>query len=132
MSRSSRRFAVVASAFAVLALTATACSEPTTESQVVTEDGGTFDLSPEQADRVRVDKVDEIAAKVPQAIRDRGTLIVTGAGGTAPPLRFYATDDTTIVGSEVDFSYLIADILGLDVDLQVADWSQNFVNIDSG
>lgn len=132
MSGSSRRLAVVASAFAVLALTATACSEPTAESQVVTEDGGSFDLSPEQADRVRAEKVDDIAAEVPQAIRDRGTLIVTGAGGTAPPLRFYATDDTTIVGSEVDFSYLIADILGLDVDLQVADWSQNFVKIDSG
>jgi polar amino acid transport system substrate-binding protein len=132
MFGSSRRLAVVASAFAVLALTATACSEPTAESQVVTDDGGTFDLSPEQADRVRAEKVDDIAAEVPQAIRDRGTLIVTGAGGTAPPLRFYATDDTTIVGSEVDFSYLIADILGLDVDLQVADWSQNFVKIDSG
>ena len=93
MSGSSRRLAVVASAFAVLALTATACSEPTAESQVVTEDGGSFDLSPEQADRVRAQKVDDIAAEVPQAIRDRGTLIVTGAGGTAPPLRFYATDE---------------------------------------
>ncbi|WP_032401558.1 ABC transporter substrate-binding protein [Rhodococcoides fascians] len=132
MSKPSRRLTVVAAAMAIVALTATACSEPEAESQVVTEGGQSFDLTPEQTERVRVDKVDEIAAKVPQAIRDRGTLIVTGAGGTAPPLRFYATDDTTIVGSEVDFSYLVGDILGLDVDLQVADWSQNFVKIDSG
>lgn len=132
MSRSSRRFAVAASALAVLALTATACSEPTAESEVVTSDGQSFDLSPEQSTRVRVDKVDDIAAKVPQAIRDRGTLLITGSGGTAPPLRFYASDDKTIVGSEVDFSYLVGDILGLDVDLQIADWSQNFVKIDSG
>jgi polar amino acid transport system substrate-binding protein len=132
MPKSSRRLAFVASALVALALTATACSDPEAETEVVTSDGQSFDLSPEQSTRVRVDKVDDIAAKVPQAIRDRGTLIVTGSGGTAPPLRFYASDDKTIVGSEVDFSYLVADILGLEVDLQVADWSQNFVKIDSG
>ena len=73
-----------------------------------------------------------IAAEVPQAIRDRGTLLVTGTAGTAPPLGFYATDDTTIIGSEIDFAYLIADVLGLKVDYSAADWAQNFVRIDSG
>ena len=73
-----------------------------------------------------------IAAEVPQAIRDRGTLLVTGSAGTAPPLRFYATDDTTLIGSEVDFAYLIADVLGLEVETSAADWAQNFVRIDSG
>ena len=63
-----------------------------------------FNLSPEQ-NRVSTDKVDAIAAEVPQEIRDRGTLLVTGSAGTAPPLRFYATDDTTIIGSEVDVAY---------------------------
>jgi polar amino acid transport system substrate-binding protein len=90
-----------------------------------------FNLSPEQ-NRVTTDKVDTIAAEVPQEIRDRGTLLVTGSAGTAPPLRFYATDDTTIIGSEVDFAYLIADVLGLKVDISAADWAQNFVRIDSG
>jgi len=90
-----------------------------------------FNLSPEQ-NRVTTDKVDAIAAEVPQEIRDRGTLLVTGSAGTAPPLRFYATDDTTIIGSEVDFAYLIADVLGLKVDVSAADWAQNFVRIDSG
>jgi polar amino acid transport system substrate-binding protein len=90
-----------------------------------------FNLGPDQ-NRVTTAKVDSIAAEVPQAIRDRGTLRVTGSAGTAPPLRFYATDDTTIIGSEVDFTYLIADVLGLKVDLSAADWAQNFVRIDSG
>lgn len=94
--------------------------------------GVEFDLSPEQTGRVRVEKVDAIAAKVPQEIRDSGVLTVTGATGSAPPLRFYATDDTTVIGSEVDFAYLIGDILGLDVDIQTADWAQNFVRVDSG
>lgn len=92
---------------------------------------GRFNLSPEQ-NRITTAKVDEIAAKVPQAIRDRGTLIVTGSAGTAPPLRFYATDDSTIIGSEVDFAYLIGDVLGLKVEIQAADWAQNFVRVDSG
>ncbi|MET0965699.1 MAG: ABC transporter substrate-binding protein [Nakamurella sp.] len=90
-----------------------------------------FNLSPEQ-NRVSTDKVDSIAAEVPQAIRDRGTLLVTGSAGTAPPLRFYATDDTTLIGSEVDFAYLLGDVLGLQVETSAADWAQNFVRIDSG
>ena len=94
--------------------------------------GASFDLSPEQSGRISVAAVPEIAALVPQEIRDRGTLVVTGSAGTAPPLRFYATDDTTIIGSEVEFTYLIADVLGLKVEIQAADWAQNFVRVDSG
>ena len=90
-----------------------------------------FNLDPEQ-NRVTTAKVEAIAAKVPQQIRDRGIIRVTGAAGTAPPLRFYATDDTTLIGSEVDLAYLFADVLGLQVDLSAADWSQNFVRVDSG
>ncbi|MFE3196189.1 transporter substrate-binding domain-containing protein [Nocardia sp. NPDC059240] len=94
--------------------------------------GLTYDLSPEQAGRVHAEKVDSIAAQVPQAIRDRGTLVVTGTIGATPPLGFYATDDRTIVGSEVDISILIADILGLKAERRNGDWAQNFVKIDSG
>jgi polar amino acid transport system substrate-binding protein len=90
-----------------------------------------FNLGPDQ-NRVSTDKVDSIAAEVPQSIRDRGTLLVTGSAGTAPPLRFYATDDTTLIGSEVDVAYLLADVLGLEVETSAADWAQNFVRIDSG
>src|SRR4029079_7431766 len=46
-------------------------------------------------------------------------------------LGFYATDDSTIIGSEIDFATLIADVLGLKVDYSAADWAQNFVRIDS-
>ncbi|WP_072803878.1 ABC transporter substrate-binding protein [Rhodococcoides yunnanense] len=132
MSRSTRRLAVLASAAVAVALTASACSEPEAESSVTASDGVTYDVSPEQSGRIHVDKVDEIAAKVPQAIRDRGTLIVTGSVGSTPPLSFYATDDKTTVGSEIDIAYLIADTLGLQYEGNTADWAQNFVKIDSG
>ncbi|MFE3259694.1 ABC transporter substrate-binding protein [Nocardia sp. NPDC059091] len=94
--------------------------------------GLTYDLSPEQKGRIHAGKVDSIAAQVPQAIRDRGTLVVTGTVGATPPLGFYATDDRTVIGSEVDVAALIADILGLKLERRNGDWSQNFVKIDSG
>ena len=79
-------------------------------------EGVEFNLTPEQ-NRVTTPKVDAIAAEVPQAIRDRGTLLVTGTRrNRARRCGFYATDDTTLIGSEVDFAYLIADVLGLEVE----------------
>lgn len=129
---STRRLVVVASALLVAAVSATACSEPETQETITAADGVTYDLSPEQSGRIHVDKVDSIAAKVPQAIRDRGVLIGTGSAGATPPLGFYATDDTTPIGSELDLAWILADTLGLKYERQNADWSQNFVKIDSG
>nr|WP_228541439.1 ABC transporter substrate-binding protein [Nocardia sp. XZ_19_369] len=121
--------ALATAAATAVVLLATGCTDPDAESAPT---GITFDLSAAQNGRVRAAKVDSIAAEVPQAIRDRGTLVVTGSSGTAPPLRFYADDDKTVVGSEIDFASLVADILGLKLDVRVADWAQNFVRIDSG
>ncbi|QBS44069.1 ABC transporter substrate-binding protein [Nocardia sp. CS682] len=131
MNRFPMKLSALATAAATaVVLLATGCTDPDAESAPT--GAITFDLSAAQAGRVRAAKVDSIAAEVPQAIRDRGTLVVTGSSGTAPPLRFYADDDKTVVGSEVDFASLVADILGLKLDVRVADWAQNFVRIDSG
>ncbi|MFI9508906.1 ABC transporter substrate-binding protein [Nocardia sp. NPDC052566] len=127
-----RRHTVLAAVLTAVALLAGACGNGDAEDEVRTANGQRFDLSPQQQTRVRAQKVDALAATVPQAIRDRGTLIVTGSPDAGAPLRFYATDDRTIIGSEVDFAYLVADILGLKVELRAADWTQNFVRVDSG
>ncbi|RJO69123.1 ABC transporter substrate-binding protein [Nocardia panacis] len=125
-----RLSAMIAVTAAALLLAGCGGPDPDTKSQNVEAAG--FDLSPAQAGRVRAPKVDAIAAAVPQAIRDRGALVVIGTAGSAPPLRFHATDDKTVVGIEVDISALIADILGLRAQQEVADWSQSFVRVDSG
>ncbi|MFI9505564.1 ABC transporter substrate-binding protein [Nocardia sp. NPDC052566] len=118
---------------ATVAVLATGCgNDPDADATTQTAGSVTYDLSAAQTGRVRAAKVDDIAALVPQAIRDRGVLLVTGSSGTVPPLRFYANDDKTVIGSEIDFATLVADKLGLKVDVQVADWSQNFVRVDSG
>ena len=108
------------------------CGTADPENEVRTADGQVYDLSPEQSGRVRAQRVDDIAARVPRPIRDRGTLSVTGSSTAGAPLRFAASDDRTWIGSEVDLASLIADILGLRLDLRSADWAQNFVSMDSG
>lgn len=120
-------------ALTVLSLLTGACGKGdggASETRAV--NGTTYDLSPEQSTRIHADKVDSIAAQVPAAIRQRGTLIVSGSVGATPPLGFYATDDRTVIGSEVDIAWLVADILGLKVDHRTADFAQNFVKVDSG
>src|ERR1700712_636879 len=139
-----RRLITLTSALVAAALAVSACGSSTGDTAIsnapavssgnaspAADQAVQFNLDPEQ-NRVSTAKVDSIAAEVPQAIRDRGTLLVTGSAGTAPPLRFYATDDTTLIGSEVDFAYLLGDVLGLQVKTSAADWAQNFVRIDSG
>jgi polar amino acid transport system substrate-binding protein len=154
MSRVLRRTSILAATAAtVLALAATACgSSPASGPTSVATSAGSvspaaadssaaasvsspppasINLSANQ-DRITTDKVDSIAQLVPADIRARGTLVVTGSIGTAPPLGFYADDDTTIIGSEPDLAHLFGDVLGLKVEYRNADWAQNFVQIDSG
>jgi polar amino acid transport system substrate-binding protein len=119
-------------ALTAVALLAASCSEPASGDSVTADNGVTFDLTPQQSGRVTTEKVDEIAALVPPEIRARGTLLVSGEVGTAPPLDFYASDNQTPIGSEVDIAHLIGDVLGLKVDKRNYDWAQNFVKIDSG
>ena len=145
MSSRTRRSLVITSALAAVALAVSACggsSDDTASSQssAPTSAGAaspaaarrSSSTSPRAEPGHAPPKVDTIAAEGAAGDPDRGTLLVTGSAGTAPPLRFYATDDTTLIGSEVDFAYLIGDVLGLEVEISTADWAQNFVRIDSG
>ena len=102
----------------------------TTEDQVVAG-GRTVNLGPDQQ-RVRADEVKAIAAKVPEEIRRTGKLVVGGSVNTAPPLRFYATDDKTPIGVETDIAVLIAGVLGLEARLETTSWENLFVGLDSG
>ncbi|MER6470911.1 ABC transporter substrate-binding protein [Streptomyces collinus] len=87
--------------------------------------------SPDQ-NRVTTDKVDSIAAEVPEAIRKRGTLEIVESSGSAAPLTYYATDNKTVIGVEPDIAYLVADVLGLKPHLNTVSWENIFVGLDSG
>jgi polar amino acid transport system substrate-binding protein len=76
----------------------------------------------------------EIAATLPAAVRASGKLIIGsgGAGGGIPPLVFTADDNRTPIGVEVDVAHLVADILGLQADVETTSWENLFIGIDSG
>jgi polar amino acid transport system substrate-binding protein len=90
------------------------------------------DASPEQADRVHTDEDPGAAALVPAAIAEDGKLTVGVAGAGEPPLAFLADDNATVVGSEVDVASLVADSLGLELEVVNVAWEQWPLGLQSG
>ncbi|MGW0712287.1 ABC transporter substrate-binding protein [Streptomyces sp. NPDC002643] len=116
------------------ALVLAACGNPsdggTTEVADTTGTKTKINLTPDQ-NRVTTDKVDSIAAEVPDAIRERGTLEIVHSSGSSAPLTFYATDNKTFIGVEPDIAHLVADVLGLKPHLNPVSWENIFVGLDS-
>ncbi|WP_181782717.1 ABC transporter substrate-binding protein [Pseudonocardia pini] len=123
------RLAVVALAVPLLA--AVACAGPDPDQAAAPAGAPTVNTSPDQ-NRVRAEEDAAIAATVPQAIRDRGTLVVGTTGSGNPPLSFRADDDRTVIGVEPDIAQLVADKLGLELDLQPTSWENLFLAVESG
>ena len=90
------------------------------------------DTSPGQADRVHTDEDPDAAALVPAAIAEDGILTVGVAGAGEPPLAFLADDNATVVGSEVDVASLVADSLGLELEVVNVAWEQWPLGLQSG
>jgi polar amino acid transport system substrate-binding protein len=91
-----------------------------------------FNLGPEQH-RVRAQRVDELARRVPLSVRERGELVVgmvPAAGG--PPLAFVADDEKTVIGVETDIAQLVADVLGLRLVLRQTSWEDLFLGVRTG
>jgi polar amino acid transport system substrate-binding protein len=91
------------------------------------------DLSPEQAGRVRAQK-DEDAIKL---IAREAKFAKEGAFSVAIasqrlPFGTYATDNKTLVGSEPDIAQLVADSLGLKLELVPVAWADWPLGVTSG
>ncbi|MGY3335450.1 polar amino acid transport system substrate-binding protein [Streptomyces filamentosus] len=112
-------------------LTACGTGDPAAEVKPEGQKGPGLNLGPDQK-RIRSDKDEAAAAKLPEAVRKRGTLVVGVSSGEFPPLNFHATDDKTVIGVETDLATLVADALGLELDLRSASWENLFVGLDSG
>jgi polar amino acid transport system substrate-binding protein len=128
-----RRTAAAALGLAA-ALVLAACSNPddggTTEVAAASGGKTKINISPDQ-NRITTDKVDSIAAEVPEKIRKRGTLEIVDSSGSAAPLTFYATDNKTVIGVEPDIASLVADVLGLELHINTVSWENIFVGLDS-
>jgi len=90
-----------------------------------------FNLSPDQ-NRIRADKNPKASALLPKnGLATPGKLTV----GTNPyvlPLGANATDDKTIIGNEPDIAQLIADSLGLELNLVPTAWEDWPLGLSSG
>ncbi|MFJ7191172.1 ABC transporter substrate-binding protein [Streptomyces bacillaris] len=122
---------------AIATLTATglltACGNPDASTDVAAPKGEKdtgINIGPDQ-DRIRGKKVDSIAALVPEEVRKRGTLRFGASATSVAPLGFYATDDKTRIGSEIDIATLIVDTLGLKGQFEEVSWENLFVGLDS-
>ena len=119
----------------VLALGLVGCSDPSASANAGTagtraKDSFQYNTSPEQ-DRIRSGKDDKLAASVPAAIAADGKLTVATTAGSVP-LTFHASDNTTLIGTETDIAQLVADKLGLELDLQLTSWENWPLQTDSG
>ncbi|MEV8631492.1 ABC transporter substrate-binding protein [Streptosporangium sp. NPDC051023] len=107
-------------------------AKPAEKTAAAVEVGGTkINTSPQQ-NRIQAEKVDAIAAQVPEAIRSKGELSVGFSGEGAPPLAFLADDDRTIIGVETDLAHIVADTLGLKVKEEITSWENLFLAVKSG
>ncbi|MFF3460101.1 ABC transporter substrate-binding protein [Streptomyces sp. NPDC002730] len=128
-----RAFATAVAAIAASGLLAACGGTSDAATDVVKpqgQKGAGINISPDQH-RIRGKKVDAVAAKVPDAIRKRGTLRIGASADASPPLGFYATDDKTRIGAEIDIATLIVDTLGLKPQFEEVSWENLFVGLDS-
>ncbi|HSU48267.1 MAG TPA: ABC transporter substrate-binding protein [Arthrobacter sp.] len=134
MATTRKPAAVVALAVSAL-LGLAACSDPgasaatAPSSSTTNTTGKTFNLSPGQ-DRFKVSTDSAAAALVPEAIKADGKLTVVTTGGAAP-LSLFATDNKTLIGSEVDIAYAVGEALGLQVEVLPVAWADWPLGVES-
>ncbi|RWM20583.1 MAG: ABC transporter substrate-binding protein [Mesorhizobium sp.] len=92
-----------------------------------------FDLSPEQPGRIHAEKSENAAAAISPNFKfaKQGYLTVATSPWD-PPVGTYATDAKTVVGTEPDITVLIAETLGLKLDLVPVAWADWPLGLASG
>ncbi|WP_226352307.1 ABC transporter substrate-binding protein [Pseudonocardia sp. ICBG601] len=125
-----RHLRLAAVALVLPLVAAVGCSGADPDQAAPVDPGTAVNTSPEQ-NRVRADRIEAIAATVPAAVRESGKLTVATTGSGNPPLSFRADDDRTVIGVEPDLAQLVADTLGLRLDLQPTSWENLFLGVES-
>jgi polar amino acid transport system substrate-binding protein len=120
-----RRGPLVAVLAAATALALGACTssseiENTAASEAAGPSALVVNTSPQQ-DRIHTKKNQEAIDLLPPGIVDDGVLKVATTAFSAP-LAFYADDNSTVIGSDPDTAQLIADALGLKLEIVPTAW----------
>ena len=135
-TRSAITRSVVTAAALTGLLAAAGCADPSADANApagpapTADNGVVYNFSPDQ-NRIRAEKDETLAAAVPDAIAADGRLTVATTSSSVP-LNFHADDDRTVIGSEVDLAQIVADKLGLELDIQVTSWENWPLKTQSG
>ncbi len=115
-----RKFSMVAAA-AVAALALAACgSDADSGSKDDATAGGGADLT--GFDTSGIEKVDEVAALVPESVAADGKLTI-GTNIYYAPAEFYDKDGKTPIGYDIDLMKALAAVMGLEPDIQQAEFA---------
>lgn len=87
--------------------------------------------SPDQ-DRIHTTVADDAVALLPADVKASGVFKVATTAGAAPPLGFLADDEKTPIGNETDIASLVADALGLKLELEQKAWADWPLALQSG
>ncbi|AJD44237.1 amino acid ABC transporter substrate-binding protein (plasmid) [Rhizobium gallicum bv. gallicum R602sp] len=95
--------------------------------------GGKFDLSPEQPNRLRVEKNEKRIAEAKdfKFVQDGVFTVGLSTSGNLP-LHDYASDSKTVIGYDVDLAQVIADSLGRKLELVSVAWADWPLGLTSG
>lgn len=119
------------------ALTLTACggggtTEPTASTDASAGSTATAEVggADRSYDVSGVTKVDEIAAQLPAAVAEKGTLVI-GAAIDYAPAEFRAEDLQTAIGYDVDMGKALGKVLGLESEVSAAEFASLLPGIGS-
>lgn len=92
-----------------------------------------FDLSPEQPGRLKAEPNQAAIAAIPADFKfaEQGKFTVA-VSPWDPPIATYATDGRAVVGVDPDLASLIADSLGLELNLVATAWADWPLGVSSG
>ncbi|RMM60870.1 Amino acid ABC transporter periplasmic amino acid-binding protein [Pseudomonas savastanoi pv. glycinea] len=91
------------------------------------------DLSPDRQ-RIHVPRNEAAIAQIPAGFKfaQPGKFTVAVSGVAGPPLALLANDDKTTIGSEADTAQLVADSLGLQLNVVQTSWEDWPLGVSSG
>lgn len=105
---------------AIASLTLAGCGDDTTQTATETSEPSTA-----------VSEDSELAGLVPAAVADDGVLTIATDASYAPN-EFFDTDNTTIIGMDIDLGTAIGEVLGLDVQFENAPFDSIIPGLESG
>lgn len=92
-----------------------------------------FDFSPEQKGRIRAEKDAAAIQAIPKHFKFvKDGVFTVAIAPFAPPIATYASDAKTVVGFDPDYAQLIADALGLKLELLPIAWADWPLGLTSG